>query len=87
MQTQQQAAAVMQADAAPLLKQPGKKRQARAGGGVPVNPALSGSEQVSRLAQAGAVAAVQPQSRGMSMEDMARGGGNSSGSASFSLFD
>ena len=87
MQTQQQAAAVMQADAASLLKQPEKKRQARAGGGVPVNPALSGSEQVSRLAQAGAAAAVQPQSRGMSMEDMARGGGNNSGSVSFSLFD
>jgi hypothetical protein len=89
MQTQEQAAAVIQAGVAPLLKQPGKKRQARVGGGVPVNPALSGSEQVSQLAQAGAAAAARPQSRGMSMEDMARGNssGSGSGSAKFSLFD
>ena len=71
MQTQQQAAAVMQADAAPLLKQPGKQRQARAGGGVPVNPALSGSEQVSRLAQAGAAAAVQAMERAWKVEGKA----------------
>jgi hypothetical protein len=86
MQTQEQAAAVMQADIAPSLRQPKKKSKTGAGA-IRLNPALSGSDQVSMLSQAGAAAATQPQSRGRSMEQMARGGGGGSSNDSFHSFD
>ena len=79
MQTQAQAAAVIQADAAPILRKPKNKSRAAAGGGaIRLNPALSGSDQVSQLVQAGAAASPQQQSRGRSIEQMARDGGNAS---------
>jgi hypothetical protein len=86
MQTQEQAAAVMQADIAPSLRQPKNKSKTGAGA-IRLNPALSGSDQVSMLSQAGAAAATQPQSRGRSMEQMARGGGGGSSNDSFHSFN
>ena len=81
MQTQAQAAAIIQADAAPIVRKPKIMSKAAArGGAVRLNPALSGSEQVSQLAQAGVAAVPQQQSRGMSIEQMARDGGNVSDS-------
>jgi hypothetical protein len=72
MQTQEQAAALIQADAAQLLRQPKPKKQAPTAASK-LNPALSGSDQVAMLAQAGAAGAAQPQSRGQSIEQMAGG--------------
>jgi hypothetical protein len=76
MQTQEQAAALIQADAAQVLRQPKPKKQAAPG--IQLNPSLSGSDQVAILAQAGAAGVAQPQSRGRSIEQMAMGGGDSS---------
>ena len=76
MQTQEQAAALIQADAAQVLRQPKPKKKAAPG--IQLNPSLSGSDQVAILAQAGAAGVAQPQSRGRSIEQMAMGGGDSS---------
>jgi hypothetical protein len=88
MQTQEQAAAVMQADVAPLLK-PRTKAQKNKKQPAVLNPALSGSDQVSQLAQAGAAAAAPKlQSSGRSIEQLAaRGGGASSNDSFHSSFD
>jgi hypothetical protein len=81
MQTQEQAAAVMQAEVAPLLKPRAQKNKKQA---AALNPALSGSDQVSQLAQAGAAAAApRPQSRGRSIEQLAASGSGSSSNDSF----
>ena len=79
MQTQEQAAAVMQADAAPLLRP--KSTGGRVKAPVVLNPALSGSEQVSLLSQAGAAGGAQSQSRGFTMEQMGRSGGGTGSSS------
>jgi hypothetical protein len=85
MQTQEQAAAVMQAEVAPLLKPRAQKSKKQA---AVLNPALSGSDQVSQLAQAGAAAAApRPQSRGRSIEQLAAGGSGGSSNDSFHSLD